>query len=203
MESETTPRGGNGDLVHPNSGQVLGNLIDYFLDRVQEYGDDLRWYTVVGNDRPRELNWIINHPDCHIGFSDAGAHLRNMAHYNFPLRLLRFVRQQAAEGRKTLSIGQAIYKLTKELADWYLLDTGTLEPGRRADVVLLDPSQLGDELDVMHQAGMPGLPSYQRLVRRNDDTVHSVFINGKLAWNQGAASSILGNEKFGQVLRAF
>ncbi|MEL7250788.1 MAG: amidohydrolase family protein [Bacteroidota bacterium] len=176
--------------------------IDYFLDKVQEYGDDLRWYTVVGNDRPHELNWIINHPDCHIGFSDAGAHLRNMAHYNFPLRLLHFVRQQKAEGRKTLSIGQAIFKLTKELADWYLLDTGTLEKGRSADVVVLNPAHLNDQLEETHQEGMPGLASYQRLVRRNDDTVRAVFVNGKLAWQTGQASPSLGREKLGRVLRA-
>ncbi len=176
--------------------------IEYFLDKVQEYGDDLSWYTVVGNDRPKELNWIINHPDCHIGFSDAGAHLRNMAHYNFPLRLLRFVRQQAAEGQKTLTIGQAIYKVTKELADWYLLDTGSLEVDKRADVTIIDPNQLGDELEETQLAGMPGLDSYKRLVRRNDDTISHVFVNGKLAWKDGSASAQLGQQKLGEVLRA-
>ncbi|MEL6805705.1 MAG: N-acyl-D-glutamate amidohydrolase, partial [Bacteroidota bacterium] len=52
--------------------------VDVFLDLIADYGSDIRWYSVVGNDRPKELNWIIRHPDCHIGFSDAGAHLRNM-----------------------------------------------------------------------------------------------------------------------------
>lgn len=176
--------------------------IEYFLDKVQEYGDDLSWYTVVGNDRPRELNWIINHPDCHIGFSDAGAHLRNMAHYNFPLRLLRFVRLQHAKGLRTLSIGQAIYKVTKELADWYLLDTGSLVVGKRADVTILDPSQLGDELEETQLAGMPGLDSYKRLVRRNDKAVPYVIINGQVAWTPEGASAHLGKRKLGEVLRA-
>lgn len=176
--------------------------VEYFLDKVQEYGEDLRWYTVVGNDRPRELNWIINHPDCHIGFSDAGAHLRNMAHYNFPLRLLRFVQQQAAAGQKTLTIGQAINKVTKELADWYLLDTGTLEAGKRADIAIINPNELSEELEETQVAGMPGLESYQRLVRRNDKTVSHVIINGQLAWTQEGASLQLGRRKLGQVLRA-
>jgi N-acyl-D-aspartate/D-glutamate deacylase len=48
---------------------------------------------VVANDRPDELEWIVSHPDVLLGFSDAGAHLRNMAYYNFPLRLLRLVRE--------------------------------------------------------------------------------------------------------------
>src|SRR5581483_601584 len=59
--------------------------VDVFLDLVAEHGSALRWFTVMGNDRPPWLEWIVSHPSALIGFSDAGAHLRNMAHYNFPL----------------------------------------------------------------------------------------------------------------------
>ena len=46
----------------------------------------------------RALEWIVSHPDVQIGFSDAGAHLRNMAHYNFPLRMLKLVRDAELRG---------------------------------------------------------------------------------------------------------
>ena len=36
----------------------------------------------MANDRREELERICQHPDILMGFSDAGAHLRNMAHYN-------------------------------------------------------------------------------------------------------------------------
>ncbi len=101
-----------------------------------------------------------------------------------------------------MTIGKAIYKVTKELADWYLLDTGSLEVGKRADVTIIDPNQLGDELEETQLAGMPGLDSYKRLVRRNDDTISHVFVNGKLAWRNGSASAQLGQQKLGEVLRA-
>jgi N-acyl-D-aspartate/D-glutamate deacylase len=175
--------------------------VDYFLDLVSRYGDELRWYTVVGNHRPKELNWIVRHPDCHIGFSDAGAHLKNMAHYNFPLRLFKFVQEQKAEGRKTLSLAQAVRKVTGELADWYGLDAGYLAQGRRADIVLVDPTQLNDQLDQTYEVGMPGLPEFKRWVRRNDQAVPYVFINGQIAAQSGQASPILGQAKdFGKVL---
>ncbi len=177
--------------------------IDHFLDLIGQYGNDLKWYTVVGNDRPNELNWIVQHPDCQIGFSDAGAHLKNMAHYNFPLRLFKFVREQQAAGRQTLSLEQAVHKVTGELADWFGLDAGHLAPGRRADLVLVRPGALDDRLDDLHEAPMPGMPEFKRLVRRNDETVPLVMINGRIAWENGRADTGLGKEQgFGSVLRA-
>lgn len=179
------------------------NEVDYFLDLVSKYNDDLRWYTVVGNDRPKELNWIVKHPDTHIGFSDAGAHLRNMAHYNFPLRLFKFVQKQQQLGNKTLTIAQAVRKVTAELAEWYGIEAGEIAEGKQADIVVINPDYLNDELDKTYEAGMPGMPEFKRWVRRNDQAVEQVFVNGKIAWQGSDAGEGLGSTKnFGKVLRA-
>lgn len=176
--------------------------VDYFLDLVAKYDDDLRWYTIVGNDRPKELNWIIQHRDCHIGFSDAGAHLRNMAHYNFPLRLFKFVKEQEAQGRKTLSMGQAVRKVTTELAEWYGIDAGKIAEQARADLVIINPDKLDERLDETYEAGMPDLPDFKRWVRRNDETVEQVIVNGRIAWQNAEPAADLGkSQKFGQVLK--
>ncbi len=172
---------------------------DAFLDLLHEYGNHLRWYSVVGNDRPKELNWIIQHPDVQIGFSDAGAHLRNMAHYNFGLRLLKLVQDNQKAGIKTLSIGQAVKRLTSELADWFLIDAGHLAVGKRADITVVNPQQLNQDLSAIHEASMPDLPDFKRLVRRNDGAVPYVFINGRLAW-QSDTGMVSGSS--GQVLKA-
>lgn len=183
--------------------EVGKDEIDHFLDLIGQYGNDLKWYTVVGNDRPEELNWIVSHPDCHIGFSDAGAHLKNMAHYNFGLRFLKFVKDRKEAGKKAITIGQAVRKITKELAEWFLLDAGSIEQGGRADLVIIDPQKLDDTLEETQEEGMPGLPTFKRLVRRNDKTVPYVFINGTIAWKKGRKGDGLGrSQKFGQVLRA-
>jgi N-acyl-D-aspartate/D-glutamate deacylase len=179
------------------------HVVDAFLDLAAEHGEHLRWYSVVGNDRRGPLEYIAAHPDVLIGFSDAGAHLRNMAHYNFPLRLLKLVQDAEQRGEPFMTMGQAVYRVTGEIAEWFRIDAGVLALGKRADLVVLDPTKLDERLDVAHEEEMEGFGGLRRLVRRNDETIDAVFVNGKLAIEHGLPTAELGKEHgFGQVLRA-
>lgn len=178
------------------------DALDVFLDLVARHGERLRWYSVMGNDRPEWLRWIVAHPDVLIGFSDAGAHLRNMAHYNFPLRLLKLVRDAEARGAPFMTTARAVQRLTSEIADWLGLDAGALVEGRRADVVVVDPAHL-DDVEAVHEEPMPEFGGLSRLVRRNDDAVRAVLVNGRVAARRGVPAEGLGTERgFGQVLTA-
>ena len=177
--------------------------LDCFLDLQQEFGNDLRWYTVVGNERLTELEYVVSHPAVLIGFSDAGAHLRNMAYYDFPLHLLRLVVQAEAEGRTLMSPERAVHRLTGELADHLGIDAGHLEVGRRADLVVVDPTTLDARLDQITEEEMVGMGGLDRLVRRHDDCVTTVVINGRLAWHDGELVHGFGEARgYGRVLRA-
>jgi N-acyl-D-aspartate/D-glutamate deacylase len=186
--------------------------VDTLLDLVAAHGTALRWQTMVANDRPAELEWIVSHPDAQIGFSDAGAHLRNMAYYNFPLRLLRMARDSELRGRPIMTRERAVHRVTGELARWYDLDAGTLVPGARADIVIVDPEALDDRLDELHEAPVAAADEHgpwsrfaglRRLVRRNDRAVRRVLVAGRTAWEGGAFAPELGRERaFGTVLRA-
>jgi len=177
--------------------------VEYFLDVITKYGSDLKWIAIAANDRPDELSWIVKHPDAHIGFSDAGAHLKNISIYNFGPALLKLVKERNDAGKDSMSIGKAVYKITKELADWYLMpNIGSIEQGKQADITIIDPDHLTDEIYDLKEAPMPGLPDYLRIVRRNDNAVPYVFINGTLAWEKGNATAELGQSKLGNVLRA-
>jgi N-acyl-D-aspartate/D-glutamate deacylase len=186
--------------------------LDAFLDLVAAHGTALRWQTIVANDRPAQLEWIVAHPDAQIGFSDAGAHLRNMGYYNFPLRLLRLVHDGERRGRPVMSRERAVHRLTGELARWFGVDAGTLVPGARADLVVVDPAALDERLDDVHEAAMapPGragawtrFAGLTRLVRRNDAAVRRVLVAGRTAWTDAALVPELGCERgFGTVLRA-
>jgi N-acyl-D-aspartate/D-glutamate deacylase len=179
------------------------DAVDAFLDLVVEHGDALRWHTVMANDRPEALEEIVAHPDVLIGFSDAGAHLRNMAHYNFPLRLLRLVRQAALRGAPFMTTERAVHRLTGEIGAWIGLDVGTLEIGKKADVVVVDPELLGPAIDETTEAKMSCFGDLPRLVNQNGGAVRSVIISGREAVRDGVPVEALGRERgFGRVLRA-
>lgn len=176
--------------------------LDAFLDLQADHGNDLRWSTVAGNHNPDSVAWIVSHPQAQIGFSDAGAHLRNMAFYNFPLHLLRLVHQRSATDRPVMSMGRAVHRVTGELADFFDIDAGHLREGGRADLVIVDPAGLDDEIDTVIEAPMPGVKGMDRLVNRNDRAVRAVFVNGRAAWNGTATTTEFGTERgFGRVLR--
>lgn len=178
--------------------------VDAFLDLLCEYGNELRWYTVTGNDRPGPLGALMNSDNNLIGFSDAGAHLRNMAFYNFPLRMLKFVKDSIDKGAPVMSLEKAVHKLTGELGDWYQIDAGVLEEGRRADLVIVDPDKLDYRVDEMHTTTIPELGDYERLVRRNPDAVPAVLVNGTLVAQQGEVLPEVGHTVGpGQFLRAW
>ncbi len=175
--------------------------LDAFLDLQVAYGNDLRWYSVVANGNADHLEWIIANPAAMIGFSDAGAHLRNMAFYNFPLRMLKRVRDAQRAGRAFMSVEDAVRKLTSDIAEFHRIDAGRLVAGARADVVVIDPEHLDDRVEEIHEEPMPEFTGLNRLVRRNDDTVRAVLVNGKMAWRGGTPADDLGiSRDYGQVL---
>jgi N-acyl-D-aspartate/D-glutamate deacylase len=192
-----------GRTFHEIAAERGKDPVEVFLDLCAEHGAALRWYTMVANDRRDVLEEIVSHPDVLIGFSDAGAHLRNMAHYNFPLRMLRLAREAEKRGAPFMSIARAVHRVTGEIADWLGLDAGKLEVGRAADVVVVDPERLGPEVDVIHEAApLACLGGVARLVNEGGGAVREVFVSGHAAVHDGATSDDLGRERFGRVLRA-
>jgi len=138
-----------------------------------------------------------------IGFSDAGAHLRNMAHYNFPLRMLRLVREAEKRGAPLMPAERAVHRLTGEIAGWFGMDAGTIAVGKRADLVVLDADKLAAELDRPEEKPMENFDGMVRLVSPRSAAVRTVLISGKPAVWDGEVSPALGRERgFGTVLRA-
>ena len=174
------------------------HAVDAYLDLVVEYGTKLRWRTTIANDRPRELATMMNEPAALIGFADSGAHIRNMAFYSFPLRMLRAVRDT-----KLMPLERAVWRLTGEIADWLGVDAGHLRLGDRADLVIIDPTALDERLDAYHEAKMEGFGDLMRMVNRSDGAVHTVMVNGRVAFEEGHVVPALGHELgFGTFLPA-
>jgi N-acyl-D-aspartate/D-glutamate deacylase len=176
--------------------------VDAFLDLVLEHGKALRWRTTISNHRPEVLKKLAREPGIQMGFSDAGAHLRNMAFYNMGLRLLRHVHDAAEAGREFMTVEQAVHRLTGELADWYRLDAGHLRIGDRADVAIIDPAHLDASLDAYAEETVEHYDGLPRMVNRNDATVTAVLVGGRTVFANGEATDLVGRQRTGRFLRA-
>lgn len=176
--------------------------VDAFLDLVVKYGSKLRWRTTIANHRPRKLVELASHDTVHVGFADSGAHVRNMAFYNFALYYLREIKRAADFGEPVLPIEQAVHKVTGELGDWYGVDAGHLREGDRADLVVVDPAGLDDSLDGYHEAPMDMFGGLPRMVRRNDAAVTATMISGEVVFEHGEFVEGFGKERrYGSFLR--
>ncbi|WP_127782955.1 amidohydrolase family protein [Rhodococcus sp. X156] len=176
--------------------------VDAFLDLVLEHGKALRWHTTISNHRPELLKKMAVTDGIQMGFSDAGAHLRNMAFYNMGLRLLRHVHDAQRAGAPFMTVERAVHRLTGELADWYGIDAGHLRLGDRADLLVVDPEHLGAELDEYHENPVEQYGGLSRMVNRNDAAVPLVLIAGRVVVEDGTPTELLGAERTGSFLRA-
>jgi len=157
--------------------------VDAYFDLATKHKEKLRWMTNYSNARPHIMHKLIASPFTHIGFGDSGAHIRSLAMYNFPLRMLKYVKDAKLAGNPFMTDGQAIHKLTADLADWFGLDAGHIRVGDRADVVIINPEGINDDVDAISEAPMEGF-GIDRLVKRNDDAIDATIINGKVAYKK-------------------
>jgi N-acyl-D-aspartate/D-glutamate deacylase len=171
---------------------------DALLDLAVEHGARLRWRTVVANDREKVLDRMQRSPNVQIGFSDSGAHLRNMAFYNSGLRMLERVHQ-----RRSMPVETAVRRLTGELADWYGLDAGYLRNGARADIAIIDPAGFDGSSAAYAEAPYPGAPGVKRMVNRNDKLVSATVVGGHIVYDKGEFAPGFGTDlQAGRFLEA-
>nr|MCW2727205.1 hypothetical protein [Aeromicrobium sp.] len=177
--------------------------VDCYLDLVVEHGTKLRWKTNIANTRREVQDKLINRRGITIGFSDAGAHLRNMAFYNYGIKLLNRVHQAQLEGKPFMTVEKAVFKLTGELGDFYGIDAGRIAVGDRADIVVVDPAGLDDDVESYHEALMPAFGNLSRMVNRNDAAVTATIVTGELVFGRGDFAEGYGRStKTGRFLRA-
>lgn len=173
--------------------------VDTFLDIVVDLDKQVEWKTTIGNHDPLKLGKLYNDPNGILGFADSGAHIDNMAFYNLGIRVLKYVKDSHERGNPFMSFEKIIWRLTKENADFFNLDAGTIEVGKRADITIIDPEKLTDSVHQYHKAEF--LAGLNRLVNRDDEVVELVMINGKIAWENHQFTEKFGTERYGEFLK--
>ncbi|WP_313950575.1 Mpo1-like protein, partial [Accumulibacter sp.] len=166
------------------------------IDLLEEHDDALRWVACGANTRDEIRHRLMAHPHILPGFTDAGAHSRNLAFFDGALAVLR---QSVATG--FLPPERAIARVTGEAARWFNLDAGVLREGCRADLVLLCPEALRTPVPVPIEVDDPLLEGARRMVKRGSEAaVVSVWIAGIEVARDGAPLPVLGSVASGTLL---
>jgi N-acyl-D-aspartate/D-glutamate deacylase len=122
---------------------------------------------------------LIEHPLCHFGASDAGAHITQFCGTGDTTHLLEHYVRDAA----SISLERAVYRMTGELAAaWGIRDRGTLTPGLAADLVLFD---LG-KLRCAPEEFVDDFPGEARRYVRRAEGYRAVVVNGAVVFENGA-----------------
>lgn len=170
--------------------------VDYFLDSLQRFGEGIRWHTVVANDRPEVMRRLLAQPYNLPGFSDAGAHNRNMAFQHVHLRCLR----DALVHGDALNVEHAVHRLTGETASWFGIDRGTVASGRVADLCVIDPEKLKTDLGEPREYLDPRFDGEMRMVVDSGGAVPHVLVAGKFLKRDGELAADAGQSRYGSFL---
>lgn len=170
--------------------------VEFFMELLATYDTDLRWVATGANDRLEQRLELMKQKYVLPGFTDAGAHVRNLGYYDGALSLLKQAVQTGF-----LAPEKAISRVTGEPAEWFRLDTGILREGAKADFLLLNPEYLPEPISQQIAINDPLLDGAVRMVKRGSEKiVEAVYINGKCAFQNGEATAALGRERLGEVL---
>ena len=106
-----------------------------------------------------------------------------------------------------MPIETAIHRITKEPADFLGIDAGDISVGKRADLIIIDPTLLESDLNTDPiEDYHPQFEGSYRLIKRSGKVVQHVFINGNEAYTNNGVVAFhedLGKKKiFGQLLRS-
>ena len=111
--------------------------LDVMLDTAID--DDLatRFDSVLANDDPEAIAWLLPRDNVLIGLADSGAHVGQLCDACFATDLLgTWVRD-----RRVMSLERAVHKLTSEPAGVFgLHDRGVVAEGMAADLAVFDPA---------------------------------------------------------------
>ena len=175
--------------------------VDEFLDTIIKYDKKIRWTTTIANDRKEKYKNLYNFKYNLISFSDAGAHLNNMAFYNFPLKMIKIVQDSIDQGNPIMTMEKCIWRLSKEQGEWFDLDCGYLAKGKMADLVILDPKHFKNITENVEIEPIKEFDNYDRLVNRNEGVVSRVMVGGKTIFENEAFVENYGKiEKYGRFL---
>ncbi len=141
-------------------------------------------YEDTNLDAVREM---MLHPNAVLGLSDGGAHCGLICDVSMPTSLLTHWVRDRTRG-DLISLEQAVHLQTGRTAEVYgFTDRGTLEPGKRADINLVDLDAL-----TLHAPEMIfDLPAGGRRLVQRADGYRATFVAGQQTYADGVPTGAM------------
>lgn len=171
---------------------------DFMLQLLRNYDKGFRyWVDVANKDNVATLGLLL-HRNTLPGFNDSGAHITNMAFFDSNLMGLKLAQVQGLE-----TVSALVRRLTREPAEFFGLDVGSLEIGAQADITMIDPETLKTwDTNAGRQLVYRDLFEHRQMVNRSDGVVTRVLIRGEPVWEDQHHTEVLGSRPLGRALRA-
>jgi N-acyl-D-aspartate/D-glutamate deacylase len=171
---------------------------DFMLHMMRTYDKSFRFWADVGNVGNRATLDLLLHENTMPGFNDSGAHITNMAFFDANLMSLKLAQQRSLQ-----TVSGMVKRLTRDPAEFFGLDAGSIEIGAQADITLVDPEVLRNwDSNDTRQLHYRELFQHDQMVNRPEGVVTRVLIRGETAWCDGAVTEALGSRPLGRALRA-
>ncbi len=167
-------------------------MLDISIDENLE----TRFTSVLANNDPEAIAWLLPQDTVLLGLADSGAHVTQLCDACFATDLLgNWVRD-----KEVMPLEHAIHKLTGEPAAVFgLHDRGTLEVGKAADVVAFDFDTVGPgPLRRIHDFPADG----ERLVADRPEGISHVVVNGTVIREGGTPVDDALATRPGKLLRS-
>jgi N-acyl-D-aspartate/D-glutamate deacylase len=170
--------------------------LDVMLDVSIDENLETRFTSVLANNDPDAIAWLLPQDTVLLGLADSGAHVTQLCDACFATDLLgNWVRE-----KEVMPVEHAIHKLTGEPATVFgLHDRGTIEIGKAADLVVLDYEKVAPG-PLRRICDFPA--DGERLVADRPEGVDHVVVNGTVIREAGAPVDGALAERPGKLLRS-
>ena len=169
-----------------------GDPFNVMIDLALENDLELKLLGAHANDNHEQLGQHIKDPRLMIGLHDGGAHVDQMFQAGFPTYMLgHWVREQ-----KTIELEHAVQRMTSEPADYlHLHDRGRIAAGKRADLMLFDPTTVGSRQPP--ELRLNDLPAGGVRLFSKPEGMHCVLVGGEVLIEHGKHTGAMP----GQIVR--
>jgi N-acyl-D-aspartate/D-glutamate deacylase len=157
---------------------LASDFKQFFFQPLRDYEDDL-------------LLKVMKHPRMVMTFSDAGAHVSQLADCSIQTHLLAYWTRK----REEFTLEEAVRMLTLAPATaWGFADRGLVREGFMADLNVFDPDTVGPELPTL----VHDLPAGAKRIIQKAQGFRATIVGGKVVLREGEHTGELP----GRLLRA-